>query len=123
MTARPMWPLDIPDQPFRDSVGYSPMSNMESFPVGDGDGFEITAPVTAVAPLRMSPTYPMTPSEFERWLYWWQLDTKSGTIPFGLRDPYTREVMFWRLQSGQQIGVDKQYPQEFRVRLPLLWVP
>lgn len=121
--ARPVWPFGIGDRPLRENVGYAPMSNMESFSVEDGEGFEITGPLAAEAPLRMSPTYPMSHSEFERWIEWWRIDTKSGTVPFELRDPYTRLPLFWRLQSGQQIGVDKTYPNEVRVRLPVQQVP
>jgi hypothetical protein len=121
--ARPVWPFDISDRPLRDNVGYQPMANMESFSVDGGEGFEITAPVAAEAPLRMSPTYPMSNEKFARWLVWWREETKSGTIPFELRDPYERVPYFWRLQSGQQIGVDKTYPNEVRVRLPVQRVP
>lgn len=121
--ADPVWPPMILDRPLRENVGYQPMSNQDAFVPDDGEGFEVTWPKAAVAPLRMSPTYCMSPSEFEAWLAWWTIETKSGTIPFQLKDPYDRQVYFWKLQAGQQIRVDKTWPQEVRVMLPLLRVP
>lgn len=117
------WPPQIPDRPLRENVGYQPMSNQDSFTPEDGDGFEVTWVKAAEAPLRMEPTYPMTLAEFERWLSWWRDETRSGTLPFQLRDPYDRQTYWWKLQAGQQISVDKSGPNDVLVKLPLLRVP
>lgn len=121
--ATPSWPFGIGDRPFRDNVGYQPMGNQEVFTPEDGEGLEVTWPKLAEAPLRMSPTYPMTTTQFDRWLSWWREETLSGAVPFELRDPYDRLVYFWKLQANAQIGVDKTWPNDVRVTLPLQRVP
>ena len=41
----------------------------------------------------------------------------------GLRDPYDRLVYLWKLQASAQIRVEKTWPHEVRVTLPLQRVP
>lgn len=121
--ASPVWPPHIEDRPLRQGLAYQPMANQEVFTPEDGEGLEITWPKLAEAPLRMTAAFVMTPESFNRWLAWWRTETKSGTVPFWLRDPFDRNAYRWKLQAGQQIGVDRTWPNEVRVSLALQRVP
>lgn len=118
------WLAELPQAPMLNGLQYTPLGNVESFAVEDGEGADITGPRFAASGVDMTATFAMSKRQYDAFVAFWNTDLKGGAVTWQMRDPFDDLFYGWILRPGEKSYSVTMPNRESRfVTLPLRRLP